>query len=128
MQLTPTYRTYRNEVVPQPKQITANDEIADAILEIVSKHTGVPIFQIQGKRRFIEYVNARKIAQYLIYSYTTLNLKQVGLIFGGQHWSTIIHAKTKLLDLIETEPAYRKTFERCNKSVAIRFKRIVREK
>ena len=126
MQLTPTYSTYRSAVVKIPKVIMTNDEIAEAICKIVSEHTHIPVLQIKGNRRFTEYVNARKIAQYLIYNYTTFGLKKVGIIFGGQHWSTVIHAKAKLLDLIETEPIYRQTFELCEKSVALRFKKCVR--
>ena len=121
--LMPAYVTYRNEAVLKQIKLQSKIEVGDEILKLVSEITNVPIFQITGKCRKQEYVNVRKIAQYLIYTYTTCTLKDVGLFFGGTHWSTIIHAKQKLFDLIETEPNYKRMLQACEQSVSIRFKK-----
>lgn len=101
------------------------DEKAQAILQIVSEVTHLPISSIVGKRRLKEYVDARRIAQWLIYNYTQLGLKKTGLYFGGAHWSSIIHAKDTLMDLIEKEPDYKQIFQTCERLVASKYKKCI---
>ena len=77
-------------------------QISD-ILEAVSKHFGVRLQELLGRKRTRSISHPRQIAMYLTRKLTPLSLEEIGMHFGGRDHSTVLHAERS----IETERGYR---------------------
>jgi chromosomal replication initiator protein len=69
------------------------------ILEVVSKHFGIRLQELLGRRRTRSVSYPRQIAMYLTRKLTPLSLEEIGMHFDGRDHSTILHAERT----IETE-------------------------
>ena len=107
MQLTPTYSTYRNEVVPRPKPPQINDmQKAEIIRQICAEYLGIDVTVLAGKWRKREVVEMRQIGMAITKHNTKLSLQSVGNYYGGRNHATIIHAKDLVGDLCETDKTF----------------------
>ena len=104
MQLTATYSTYRNEVVPRPKPPQINDmQKAEIIRKICAEYLGIAVTVLTSKWRKSEVVEMRQIGMAVTYTNTRLTLKHIGNNYGGRDYSTVIHARNNIGDLCETD-------------------------
>jgi chromosomal replication initiator protein len=71
------------------------------ILEIVSKHFGIRLQELLGRKRTRSVSYPRQVAMYLARKLTPLSLEEIGMHFGGRDHSTVLHAER----LIETDCA-----------------------
>ena len=73
----------------------------DEIQKVVATHFGVTTADICSKRRTQSVVRPRHIAMYLAKTLTTRSLPDIGRRFGGRDHSTVIHAVSKVSQMIE---------------------------
>lgn len=66
--------------------------IAD-ILDGVSKHYGIRLQELLGRKRTRSISRPRQIAMYLARKLTPLSLEEIGMHFGGRDHSTVLHAE-----------------------------------
>ena len=78
----------------------------EEIIRIVSTVTGISVENILAQNRHIPYTDARKIAMSLSVRYTSLDYTVIADFFKKDR-STVGHACSKSLDLIETENKFR---------------------
>jgi chromosomal replication initiation ATPase DnaA len=64
-----------------------------------------------GPRGNAKKVLCRQVAMFLIRKNTTTPLKKVGELFGGKHYSSVIHSCRKIRDLMTVYPDIKKTIE-----------------
>lgn len=81
-------------IEPSVKPNLKSDKIA-AILEIVSKVTGVGVREIKSRHRKYASVRARHIAYYVARSVTPYSLLMLGDIFDRDH-ATVLHGLNKV--------------------------------
>jgi len=62
------------------------------ILQYVSDHFGISIYQMKAGTKKREVVAARHCAMYLIKTFTAFSLKSTGQMFGGRDHTTVMHA------------------------------------
>ena len=63
------------------------------ILQAVSKHFGIRLQELLGRRRTKSMSYPRHIAMYLARQLTPLSLEEIGMHFDGRDHSTILHAQ-----------------------------------
>jgi len=63
------------------------------ILDIVSKHFGIRLQELLGRKRTRSVAYPRQIAMYLARKLTPLSLEEIGMHFGGRDHSTVLHAE-----------------------------------
>jgi len=63
------------------------------ILSVVSRHFGIRLQELLGRRRTRSISYPRQIAMYLIRRLTPLSLEEIGMHFDGRDHSTILHAE-----------------------------------
>jgi len=63
------------------------------ILEAVSKHYGIRLQELLGRKRTRSISHPRQIAMYLARKLTPLSLEEIGMHFGGRDHSTVLHAE-----------------------------------
>lgn len=84
---------------------------AEKITQVVSDYYQLPYSEVVGGNRDAKYVEPRHIAIYLICRKTTASLKEVGKLLGGRHYSSIIHARDKVMGYIDTYPDFKMKVE-----------------
>jgi len=75
----------------------------DEIQKAVAGYFDLSIEDILSKRRTKTVVRPRHIAMYLAKSMTTRSLPDIGRRFGGRDHSTVIHAVTKITELLPSD-------------------------
>lgn len=81
----------------------------DKIIEMISSYYNISKESLVGKKRNKEIVIPRQIAIYIISELLpTIPLSAIGQAFGGRDHSTIIHAKNKIIDLLNENNDYSK--------------------
>ena len=81
----------------------------------ICDETGVnPFDRINYRGR--EYVVARQLFIYFMLKYTKKTLREVGKYFNKDH-ATVIHARTTINNLIETDRYFRETFEKLDEKI-----------
>lgn len=80
-------------------------------IDTVSKMMGVEHAEMEHKTRKREVVVARQTTMYLICKYTRLSLVTIGEMFGGRDHTTVIHARSTVCDLLESDPIYYNQFK-----------------
>lgn len=63
------------------------------ILDAVSKHYGIRLQELLGRKRTRSISQPRQIAMYLARKLTPLSLEEIGMHFGGRDHSTVLHAE-----------------------------------
>jgi len=71
---------------------TRSLQVSD-ILEAVSKHFGVRLADLVGRKRSRSISHPRQVGMYLARKLTPLSLEEIGVHFGGRDHSTVLHAE-----------------------------------
>lgn len=82
---------------------------ASDIVGAVCKYYKITTEDLFSKKRTKNIVEPRMIAIYLITDMLSLPLVQIGEIFGGRDYTTVIHARDKITDEIKSNPRIRIT-------------------
>jgi len=72
----------------------------DRIMDVVCKHYGVRVTDLNGRRRTQSIVLPRQVAMYLARKMTPLSLMEIGARFGGRDHSTVLYAVSKIQERI----------------------------
>jgi chromosomal replication initiator protein len=74
----------------------------DAVLHTVARNLSISINEIRSKNRSKSVAAARQILFYLLKKHTLNSLQTIGSFVGGRDHSTVIHAISKVENIIET--------------------------
>ncbi|MDR2202201.1 MAG: chromosomal replication initiator protein DnaA [Clostridiales bacterium] len=75
---------------------------ADAVIECTCKYFGVSKDELVGKKKSREIVEPRQICIYIITELLALPLAAIGNIFGGRDHTTVMHARDKVAQALNT--------------------------
>ena len=75
---------------------------AEDIIKCVCEFFKISKSDLLGKKRNKEFVEPRHICMYLINELMSLPLMTIGQIIGGRDYTTVIHARDKIEELIKT--------------------------
>jgi len=78
----------------------------DRILDVVCKHYGVRVTDLNGRRRTQSIVLPRQVAMYLTRKLTPLSLMEIGARFGGRDHSTVLYAVSKIEERMGATPTF----------------------
>jgi chromosomal replication initiator protein len=68
----------------------------ERILDVVCRHYGVKVGDLQGRRRTQSIALPRQVAMFLARNLTALSLEEIGGHFGGRDHSTVLYAIEKI--------------------------------
>lgn len=86
----------------------------ERIRSIVARHYKIKVSDMDSKKRNAEITLPRQVAMYLCRENTDLSLPKIGKLFGGRHYSTVIHSHDKIRELYETDEQVRKDIDEIN--------------
>ncbi len=75
------------------------------IMETVAQYFSLTVDDLCSPSRSRQLVTARQIAMYLTRELTDLSLPRIGKAFGGRDHTTVMHAKSKIADLMQERRA-----------------------
>lgn len=103
------------------KDVSTNDsKRVDIIKEYVSMVTGINnLSEVSRKRNLAD---ARHIAMYLMSKYTNLTLFEIGEQFGGKDHATVVHAKRKIMNLVNIDKDITNTVNKCMELIELKLK------
>ncbi len=76
----------------------------DAIKRAVCQHYGISNTDIMSDHRHRKVVRPRQVAIYLCRKHTTRSYPEIGRKFGGRDWTTCIHARRRVEEMISSNP------------------------
>lgn len=88
-------RYYRATTVVKPS--------FDQILHIVSRHTNIPVSDIQGTSRKAPIAMARHMAVYVTREITNDSWKHIGSLFGNKDHTSMLHANKKVREMMNRD-------------------------
>ena len=98
------------EVVKQALKAEIDNKSGPISMELitacVSEYFNIDKSEIMSKKKTKNINEARQIAIYLISEMLTVPLSSIGEFFGGRDHSTIIHARDKISNYVDTNPIY----------------------
>lgn len=74
------------------KRFLVTRAFAEAALDIVCEHFGVPVDKVRGRRRFQTIVRVRSVAAWVLRHATAMSYPEVGAMLGGYDHSSMIVA------------------------------------
>jgi chromosomal replication initiator protein len=74
------------------------------IIEVVTKHFGVRLSDLQSKKRSQSITEPRQICMYLARNLTKHSLEEIGGHLGGRDHTTVMHACSKIAEAKESDP------------------------
>jgi chromosomal replication initiator protein len=81
------------------------DVSVQLIMDTVAQYFSLTIEDLCSPSRSRQLVTARQIAMYLTRELTDLSLPRIGKAFGGRDHTTVMHAKSKIADLMQERRA-----------------------
>lgn len=96
------------------------------IIDLTCEHFGIPkklVKMKSGKKgaRTTEVIEARQVSMFMLKEHTALNLKKIGAEFSNRDHSTVIHALTRVQDMIDTEKKYGKSINELRAKIDLKF-------
>jgi len=77
------------------------------IIDHVSRYYSIPISALEGRWRKREVVLARQMVMFLLRTYTSMSLKDVGETFNRDH-TTVIYSVDTVKDICDTDEKVRR--------------------
>lgn len=109
------------EMAPQEPDLDlsakARGQRIAAVINAVSRMTGVTVVDIKSERKSRNFVRARWIVAWLLRNYSPLSLPKIGAALGGRDHSTVWHAAACLSDLLERDKVLEKRLRKLGAEV-----------
>ena len=77
---------------------------ADDVVETTCKYFNIAKADLIGKKKNREFAEPRMISAYLMTDMLTIPLVAIGKVLGGRDYTTIIHSRDKIAEMMETHP------------------------
>lgn len=90
------------EALKDYSEVAEDSVTADRITECVCRYYNVKKEDLVGKKKTKEIVEPRQVCFYLITDMLALPLKTIGEMFGGRDHTTIMHARDKVAEKMQT--------------------------
>ena len=95
---------------PTPLQVTD-------ILQVISRHFGIKLGELVGRKRSRSVTGPRQMAMYLARKLTPLSLEEIGNHFGGRDHSTVLHAERTIESTRLDDPKMADTLARLSRQL-----------
>ena len=102
------------------KDIITNGEIKvtpEKIKKTVCKHYNVKMADLESTKKQNSIAFPRQVAMYLIRKMTDCSLENIGKMFDGRHYTTVMHACKKIEDQLETDKGFAEVLESLEDSI-----------
>ncbi|MEG2365875.1 MAG: chromosomal replication initiator protein DnaA [Alistipes sp.] len=105
------------EILKVYVQLYQKEITIDHIIDVVCEYLNLDFKRFNSAERTREIAQARQIAMYLAKQHTKAPLTTIGASIGGRNHATVLHSCKAVMNLIETDKAFRNQVDEIEKRV-----------
>lgn len=101
-----------NDILDDVLSPSTNYEVRRIQQAVMTEFPYMQMVDFKSDRQMQNVVRPRQIAMFLARQMTGKSLPKIGIIFGGRHHTTIMHAISKIEEMIASDPVFAETVNR----------------
>lgn len=111
-------KTFAKRILKDIIQNNGTSPTPEKIKTIVSRYFKIKVSDMESSKRTSNIAFPRQIAMYLCRELTDYSLPKIGNLFGGRHYTTVMHACDKIQDEIKSNESVKETIENLKKDIS----------
>ncbi len=94
-----------------------NSPTPEKIKTEVGRYFNVKVTELESSKRTNQIAYPRQIAMYLCRNMTDYSLPKIGNLFGGRHYTTVMHACEKIQAELSSDPGMKEMIDKIKKEI-----------
>ena len=111
-------KTFAKRILKDIIQNNGTSPTPEKIKTIVSRYFKIKVSDMESSKRTSNIAKPRQIAMYLCRELTDYSLPKIGNLFGGRHYTTVMHACDKIQDEIKSNESVKEIIENLKKDIS----------
>ena len=111
-------KTFAKRILKDIIQNNGTSPTPEKIKTIVSRYFKIKVSDMESSKRTSNIAFPRQIAMYLCRELTDYSLPKIGNLFGGRHYTTVMHACDKIQDEIKSNESVKEIIENLKKDIS----------
>ena len=111
-------KTFAKRILKDIIQNSSTSPTPEKIKTIVSRYFKIKVSDMESSKRTNSVAFPRQIAMYLCREVTDYSLPKIGNLFGGRHYTTVMHACDKIADEMKTNESVREIIDILKKEIS----------
>ncbi len=111
-------KAFAKRILKDIIQNSGTSPTPEKIKTIVSRYFKIKVSDMESSKRTSNIAFPRQIAMYLCRDMTDYSLPKIGNLFGGRHYTTVMHACEKIQEEIKNNESVREIIENLKKDIS----------
>ena len=111
-------KAFAKRILKDIMQNNSTSPTPEKIKTIVSRYFKIKVSDMESAKRTNSIAFPRQIAMYLCRELTDYSLPKIGNLFGGRHYTTVMHACDKIQDEIKDNESVKEIIEQLKKDIS----------
>ena len=111
-------KTFAKRILKDIVQNNGTSPTPEKIKTIVSRYFKIKVSDMESSKRTSSIAFPRQIAMYLCRDMTDYSLPKIGNLFGGRHYTTVMHACDKVQEEMKDNESIREIIETLKKDIS----------
>lgn len=111
-------KVFAKRILKDILQNSGTSPTPEKIKTIVSRYFKIKVTDMESSKRTSNIAMPRQIAMYLCRELTDYSLPKIGNLFGGRHYTTVMHACDKIQSQMKDDESIRETIETLKKDIS----------
>lgn len=111
-------KAFAKRILKDIIQNSGTSPTPEKIKTIVSRYFKIKVSDMESSKRTSNIAFPRQIAMYLCRDMTDYSLPKIGNLFGGRHYTTVMHACDKIQDEIKNNESVKEIIESLKKDIS----------
>ena len=111
-------KTFAKRILKDIIQNGGTSATPEKIKTVVSRYFNIKVSDMESSKRTQNIAFPRQIAMYLCRTMTDYSLPKIGNLFGGRHYTTVIHACDKIESDIKSDDSIKDIIETLKKDIS----------
>lgn len=111
-------KVFAKRILKDILQNSGTSPTPEKIKTIVSRYFKIKVTDMESSKRTSNIAMPRQIAMYLCRELTDYSLPKIGNLFGGRHYTTVMHACDKIQSQMKDDESIREIIETLKKDIS----------
>jgi len=111
-------KAFAKRILKDIIQNSGTSPTPEKIKTIVSRYFKIKVSDMESSKRTSNIAFPRQIAMYLCRDMTDYSLPKIGNLFGGRHYTTVMHACDKIQDEMKNNESVKEIIENLKKDIS----------
>lgn len=111
-------KTFAKRILKDIIQNSGTSPTPEKIKSIVARNFKIKVSEMESSKRTNSVAYPRQIAMYLCRELTDYSLPKIGNLFGGRHYTTVLHACDKIAEELKNDESLRDLMNSLKKDIS----------